>query len=177
MNKLTDYERRFADEHHGIIYEYLKARSLSVNEYYDVVIFRYLGAVQRYLSDPELRETHSFKTIAYGAMRSVLSNHFKTEKRKNEFCVTNTNLVETIVGYEADDKQIDVSKLLWLEVASMLTEPEIVLVRKKADGFSYKELAKDYGLAPGTLSNRMSRLRKRICDACDVDTMLARIIG
>lgn len=176
MNTLTDYERQFADRHHDIVICFLKSRGLNISEYYDVVIFRYLGAVQRYLSEPKLQE-YSFDTIACGAMRSALSHHFKSEKRKQEFCITDTSLVETLMGYRPDEKQNDTAKMLWLEVASLLTESEIDLVNQRANGWSYKEIAEDYGLKAGTISNRMSKLRKRICSLCNIDAILAQIIG
>jgi len=170
MKQLTDYERQFADQHHDIVYRFLHSRRLNISEYYDVVIFRYLGAVQRYLSEPEL-QAYEFDTIACSAMRSALGHHFKAEKRRQEFCITDTALVETIIGYKPEDKQNDVAKMLWFEVASKLTEPEQDLVRQRADGWSYREIADDSGLKPGTLSNRMSKLRKRICSMCDIDAM------
>jgi len=176
MNQLTDYERQFADQHHEVVYRFLRARGLNINEYYDVVIFRYLMAAQQYLSKPSL-QTYSFETIACNAMRSALGHHFQAEKRRQEFCITDTNLVENLVGYTPDERQDDVSKLLWMEVAALLTEPERKLVSQRADGWSYKEIANDCGLKEGTVSNRMSKLRKRIVSICDIDAVLVRIIG
>jgi len=40
MNPLNDEERRFAEEHHEIVYKYLRCRRLRPEEYYDIVIFR-----------------------------------------------------------------------------------------------------------------------------------------
>ena len=175
MNTLTDYERQFADQHHETVINFLRARRLNVSEYYDVVIFRYLGAVQRYLSEPALQK-YSFETIARGAMRSALNNHFETEKRKQEFCITDTTLVETLIGYEPDQKQSEASKLLWMEVAAMLTKSEITMVHQKASGLTYKEIAENCGLAAGSVSSRMGRLRKRITSLCTTNTTLIQFI-
>jgi uncharacterized protein with PQ loop repeat/DNA-directed RNA polymerase specialized sigma24 family protein len=172
MNILTDYERQFADQHHDIIYRYLRFRGLSVSEYYDVVIFRYLDAVQRYLSDPALHQ-YKFETIACGAMRSALCHHFEAEKRRREFCITDTSLVERLIAYEHDETADVMSKLLWLEVASHLTKSEMELVKQRADGRTYKEIASDFGIAPKTASGRMIKLRKRLQGNFNLEQILA----
>jgi RNA polymerase sigma-70 factor (ECF subfamily) len=171
MTRLTDYERQFADERHDIVYRFLRARRLSISEYYDVVIFRYLGAVQRYLSEPALRQ-YSFDTIACGAMRSALSHHFAAEKRKQEFCITSTDLVENVVACRRDVDEDTASKLLWLEVASYLTPSEKELVQQKAAGLTYAEIAPELGIAPKTAAGRMGRLRKRMQEQFDLDCLL-----
>ena len=99
MNPLSDEERQFAEEHHEIVYRYLRYRRLRPEEYYDVVIFRYLRAVHRYLNEPDLRK-YKFDTIARGAMRSALYNHFRSERLRRSRCVTNTDLVENAAENE-----------------------------------------------------------------------------
>jgi len=104
MNPLTDEERRFAEDHHDVVYRYLRYRRLSREEYYDVVIFRYLRAVHRYLNEPGLRK-YRFDTIARGAMRSALYYHFRGERLRRSRCVTNTELVEnTAEKYEKNEE-------------------------------------------------------------------------
>jgi len=93
MTPMTDTERRFAEEHHDIVARYLRWRRLDPGEYYDIVILRYMGAVQQYLSQARLRQ-YAFETIACNAMRSALYNHFRGERRRLSYCVTNTDLVE-----------------------------------------------------------------------------------
>jgi RNA polymerase sigma-70 factor (ECF subfamily) len=101
MDPLTVTEQQFADEHHEIVYKYLRFRRLRPEEYYDVVIFRYLRAVHRYLNEPDLRK-YKFDTIACGGMRSALYNHFRSERLRRSLCVTNTELVERLQGDELE---------------------------------------------------------------------------
>lgn len=54
-----------------------------MDEFYDVVIFRFLRAVQQYDEREDLQQ-YAFSTIANNAMRSALSNHFAKEKRRNK---------------------------------------------------------------------------------------------
>ena len=46
---------------------FLRRRQLPESEFYDVVIFRYLRAVQLYCTDPKLRK-YKFEAIAFQAM-------------------------------------------------------------------------------------------------------------
>ena len=49
---LNDTQRIFADKNHNLVYKFLHEKNLPASEYYDIVIFGYLRAVQRYLTDP-----------------------------------------------------------------------------------------------------------------------------
>ena len=47
---LNDTQRIFADKNHNLVYKFLHEKNLPASEYYDIVIFGYLRAVQRYLT-------------------------------------------------------------------------------------------------------------------------------
>lgn len=47
---LTLEESRFASEHISIVYRYLRQQGLNSDEWFDVVIFRYLLSVKRYFA-------------------------------------------------------------------------------------------------------------------------------
>lgn len=81
--KLTERQRRFAEEHHKVLEDFLRYRRLPRDEFYDVVVFRFLSAVKQYDEREELRR-YSFKTIAKHHMRSALSNYFRSLKRQNK---------------------------------------------------------------------------------------------
>lgn len=68
MNALTEEERRFAAENHRLITAFLIRKRLRADEYYAIAALGYLGAVQRYLSEPALRRL-AFSTVAERAMR------------------------------------------------------------------------------------------------------------
>ncbi len=79
--RLNERQKRFAEEHHGIIESFLRSRGLSMDEYYDVVVFRFLRAVKQYDEREDLRQ-YQFSTIANNHMRSALGNHFAKERRE-----------------------------------------------------------------------------------------------
>lgn len=78
---LNEKQRVFAEEHHNIIEEFLNARKLPMDEFYDVVVFRFLNAVKQYDEREDLKQ-YAFATIAKNHMRSALGNHFKKERQR-----------------------------------------------------------------------------------------------
>lgn len=45
---MSSAQQLFAEEHHNLVYAFLKEKKLPEDEYYDVVIFGYLQAVMDY---------------------------------------------------------------------------------------------------------------------------------
>lgn len=78
---LTQEEREFAADNHYMVERYLRMKKLQFDEWYDVVVFRYLLSVKRWFADPELRKW-KFSTIAYKAMWSAVGNERKSMDRR-----------------------------------------------------------------------------------------------
>lgn len=78
---LNAQEREFAAENHHIVGEYLKMCRLLEDEWYDVVIFRFLRAVRLWFERPELHRW-AFRTIAYQNMRSAIGNEQRKQGRR-----------------------------------------------------------------------------------------------
>ena len=62
MKALNQKERKFAEEHHALIYAFLRYYHLPESEYYDLLAIAYLRAVKEYSSKPELRKKYEFST-------------------------------------------------------------------------------------------------------------------
>lgn len=54
---------------------------LPAADWYDVVVFRYLGSVYRWFNEIELHY-YSFTTVAFNAMRSAVGNERAKEARR-----------------------------------------------------------------------------------------------
>lgn len=78
---LTPEEQAFAVQHHHLVLEYLRIRRLPVDDWYDVVIFRYLRSVRRWHTELELHY-YSFKTIAFKAMQSAIGGEYAKRSRR-----------------------------------------------------------------------------------------------
>ena len=80
---LTEKQEQFLAEHHYLVEDYLKYRGLPMDEFYDVVIFRFMRAVKQYDERDDLKQ-YKFSTIANNAMRWALASHFGEERSRNE---------------------------------------------------------------------------------------------
>lgn len=78
---LTERQEQFLAEHHYLVEDFLKYRGLPMDEFYDVVIFRFMRAVKQYDERDDLKK-YKFSTIANNAMRWALASHFGEEKSR-----------------------------------------------------------------------------------------------
>lgn len=77
------------------MYRYLRQQGLNSDEWFDVVIFRYLLSVKRYFALPELQKL-KFITVACSAMRSAVGH----ERRKQASEPVTVSLFDVIPGTE-----------------------------------------------------------------------------
>ena len=57
--RLTEEQSAFAEKHHHVVMDFLRRKRLPESEFYDVVIFRYLRAVQLTASIPNCAGANS----------------------------------------------------------------------------------------------------------------------
>ncbi len=90
---MTLEEQEFAIQNHYLVGKYLKIRKLPFDEWYDVVIFRYMRSVKRWFAFPELHK-HKFEIIAFYAMRSAIGGELAKQGRR----IQTVSLDENIPG-------------------------------------------------------------------------------
>lgn len=88
--KLTEHERAFAEKNHNLIYKFLAANDLQVDEFYDVAAIGYIKAVTRYNREPQLQK-YSFTTIAWQAMRSSVGNKRRANRIRDAMIAFSIN--------------------------------------------------------------------------------------
>ena len=81
LRPLTPWERDMAEEHHSLVLRFLQVHGLPMEDYYDVVIFRYLLAVEKWFRRPDLYR-YGFTSIAWAAMSSALSREREKQRRR-----------------------------------------------------------------------------------------------
>lgn len=81
--QLNERQREFAERNHKVLEDFLKYRDLPQDEFYDVVVFRFLRAVKQYDERDDLKQ-YSFRTIANNHMRSALGGYFKKLRKEHE---------------------------------------------------------------------------------------------
>ena len=75
--KLTQEEADFSEEHLSIVWWFLNEYKLPADDWFDIVVLRYLLTVKRWFTLPQLWR-YSFTTLAVSAMKSAVN----TERRK-----------------------------------------------------------------------------------------------
>lgn len=78
---LTSEESQFATTHLNLVWWYLHRRQLPADEWFDIIVLRYLNSVKRWFTEPELHKW-KFTTIAIAAMRSAIGNEVKKQMRR-----------------------------------------------------------------------------------------------
>lgn len=81
LKPLTPEERAVAERNYWIVGCFLRAQQLPEDEWFDVVIFRYLLTVENWFRRPKLYR-YEFTTIAWNAMRSAVGNERKKQSRQ-----------------------------------------------------------------------------------------------
>ena len=146
---LNETQRIFADKNHNLVYKFLHEKNLPASEYYDIVIFGYLRAVQRYLADPNLAG-YSFSTVAWRAMEGEVVNTHRTDKRRFRV-IRFVRPRQSYTGHltwrstptVTDEEALRESEvaLLLHALAKRVTPQQMEIIRLRTKGYQTKEIA------------------------------------
>ena len=150
LRPFTKEEQQFAEENHDLVYAFLNEKKLSEDEYYDVVVFGYLRAVQEFCEISKHRK-YRFSTFAWKRMQEVMNDHYKYLYRAKRNAVVisldepigeDTALrLEDVISY--DDCLYEIrTELLLHELAVQLPEREMRIINMKIRGSKLQEIAK-----------------------------------
>lgn len=96
LRPLTPWERDMAEEHHSLVLRFLQVHGLSMEDYYDVVIFRYLMAVENWSRrTPPI--SGGFPAAAWAAMSTELAR----EQERKRWIPQTVSLEEILPSREA----------------------------------------------------------------------------
>lgn len=169
IHELTPEQQEFAGRHHNLVYKFLWRSHLDEEEFYDIVIFGYLEAVQDYLEKPELLR-FKFSTVAWIKMRCcVISEYiYQNRPKRNAPMGTYHEEFDTAVLNQflpnrmtAIAETLD-NQTLAIRLLSHLTPKEKTVVQLKAEGYTYKEIAEQCNITTHGVDNRFYRMRKRL---------------
>lgn len=171
---LTMEQRLFAAEHHDLVYKYLHKRQLSIDEFYDVVIFAYLRSVRRYLTEPAL-ENYSFTTIAWKAMNNAVYNYYRSQRnsKHNAFIYSlhsrpypdNLSLEETIAAPDPLMRQLE-DRLFFHDLAKRLSKQQMDVVYLKSCGYDDHDIARNQNTTLHHIQNVLKNVRHILVEIC-----------
>ncbi len=167
IHLLNPEQQQFAEQNHQIVDRFLSRKRLDAEEFYDVVIFGYLLAVQEYLEKPRLSD-YTFSTIAWRNMNDCLINEYAYWNCGKRAAVTNPLeeeylSIDTLLPnrMQRAAETMDNQKLL-VKLLAYITPKEQEVVRLKADGYTYQEIAEKCSLTVYGVGSRFSRMRRRL---------------
>ena len=147
LSPLTEQEKRTAENNHDIVYAFLHGNKLSIEEYYNVVIFGYLKAVQDYHRNESLREKYTLGCLAWLYMSSDVMDHFKMEnakKRKPEHGTVSIdeeqteNILHNRSGKSTEESVME--RELINCILENLSDIQRKIVGMKSEGYAPKEI-------------------------------------
>lgn len=142
LRPMTQEERDFAEQRHDLVIDFLRYRHLPMNDFYDIVIFGYLSAVQQYFCNPPVGV--EFKAMAFRAMKdSILrEGEYHSRAKRSGVTVSLEDAGNTLADPRQDTEQRVESKALLEQVVSMATPRETRIINLLIDGFALHEAAR-----------------------------------
>lgn len=133
-------ERGFAEQHHELVIDFLRCKRLPMNDFYDIVIFGYLSAVQQYFRNPPAGV--KFKAMAFRAMKdSILRDGEYNARAKRCAYIISLDDMNVQDPKQDTERQIE-GKALLEQVVSVATPKEAKIISFLMDGFALREAAR-----------------------------------
>ena len=144
LRPMTNEEREFAEQRHGLVIDFLRCKRLPMNEFYDVVIFGYLSAVQQYFRNPPAGV--EFKAMAFRAMKDAVLRdgeyHARAKRCGYTVSLDTEGRHSTIPDQKQDVERQTERKALLEQVAKVATPRENKIIELLVDGFALHEAAR-----------------------------------
>ncbi len=161
LRLMNNRERKFAEQNHDLVLEFLRCKRLSKDDYYDVVIFGYLTTVQQYLRNPP--DGVSFRAMAYRNMKDTLYQDmlYHTRKKRTGTTVSLDSVDYAVAGQSQSVEQKIENRMLAEQAARVATPKETDILQLVADGFTLREVARHLHIPTATVTKHMDALRCR----------------
>ena len=141
LRPMTQEEREFAEQKHDLVIDYLRRKRLPMDDFYDVVIFGYLSAVQQYFRNPPAGV--AFEAMAVRAMRdSILRDgEYNARAKRSGITVSLEDAGNTLTDpWQDTERQVE-GKALLEQIVNTATPKEASIIDLLIDGFALREAA------------------------------------
>jgi RNA polymerase sigma-70 factor (ECF subfamily) len=170
ITALTAEQRIFAERHHRLIHTFLRSRWLPESEYYDVVVFGYLEAVEKYLKSHVLRRRYRFSTVAFVKMRDALfDERIRQNRLKRRGVTVNLNALRHADPHlYAQDSRVTAFELrrLMLEMSEWLSPHEMAVIRLRVYGYSPWEISRKLKIPPTAVHDLVRSAHDTVLAIC-----------
>lgn len=159
LRPMTQEERQFAEENHSLVAEFIHKKRLSTDDFYDIVIFGYLSAVQQYFRNPPAGV--EFKAMAFRAMKDSILREGEYNARAKR-CGSVVSLDTDGIPDPKQDVEWQTERKALLEQAAKVATPkEAKIIRLLVDGFALHEAARFLKLPRAAAVNCMENFYGR----------------
>ena len=161
LQPMKQEERNFAEQNHNLVIAFLRCKRLPMDDFYDVVIFGYLSAVQQYFRNPPAGV--EFKAMAFRAMKDAVLREGEYHARAKRCGVTvGLDDVENALADPSQDTERQVEdKALWEQVVNMTTPREARIINLLINGFALHEAARFLKMSKGAAVSCMKDFYSR----------------
>ena len=142
LHPMTQEEREFAEQKHDLVIDFLRYRRLPMDDFYDIVIFGYLSAVQQYFRDPPAGV--EFRVMAFRAMKDAIlrDGEYRTRAKRCGCAVSLNDKASMIPDPRQDTERQVEGKALLKQAASVATPKEARIINLLIGGFALHEAAR-----------------------------------
>lgn len=168
MKTVNDLDS-FVTNNHYLVERFLRMNRLEVNEFYDVVIFRFLEAASDYVNKPQLRARYTFEAVAYRAMKYALSDYYRKQNRlkRRGITVELTEFNQQLYGCScAPYTEIMRETQLLREMSESLSRPQMAIIFMRIEGYSVREIAKSKGISAKYVEDLLDSARPVVQAIC-----------
>ncbi len=161
LRLMNNREQKFAERNHDLVLEFLRYKHLSEDDYYDVVIFGYLTAVQQYLRNPP--DGVSFRAMAYRNMKDTLYRDmlYHTRKKRTGTTVSLDSVDYAVAEQSQSSEQRIENRMLAEQAARVATPKETDILQLVVDGYTLREIARRLYIPMSTVTECMEAFRCR----------------
>lgn len=171
---LTLEQKKFASDHHDLVYKFLHDRHLPIDEFYDIVIFGYLNAVKSYLSKTDIH-TYTFATLGWKLMTQSLTDHYKEQRcqKRNaeEFrlhamsCTDDLPFEDALPASDNYMQQLEFTLLLH-DLAKRVSKQQMDIVRMRSSGYNLHDIAACQNTSTKRIRKLLEEVRCVLMEIC-----------
>lgn len=173
LEPFTPEEQDFAEKQHYLVDKFLRVKRLSPADYYDVVIFGFMEAVQQQFRDPIDPERQNFAAFAFICMEHAVGEDWKYKlrpMRRGDPLSLEASISDDDDGFSLNailsdpkqnpEKQVEDQDLITrlLETATPQERQAINLV---CQGYAPREVSEILGVSPATGIRHLYHFRRK----------------
>jgi len=178
IRPLTPMEKQYATEKYHLIMDFINRQRLDAEEFFDVVVFDYLLAVEIYLNNAELQQKCEFEAVAYMYMKRAVYRYFRKQKTQKRSAKVGADISMDSLGeciIEPDTTE-NVSMLEYAEtvkeIMNNLTEEQQKIFSDRLEGYSLKEIADCSGIGQRRVYKQFAKVKDVVADVMEIKQKL-----